>query len=141
MDNTIEQNVVANRPPEEIFEYLTEAAKLKTWFPSDAETDPVVGGSYHFTFADHDRQGKFSTVEPGRKLEYDWDFGVGKTKVGFALTAQDDGTQVEVVHTGFGSDPEGQHWLAMHDKGWESFLINLKSVIEDGRDRRAELFG
>ena len=141
MGNTIEQKVVISRPRDEIFGYLTDAAKLKKWFPSEAETDPVVGGSYHFTFVDHDRRGTFNAVEPGEKLEYDWDFGFGKTNVGFTLTEEKSGTRVEVSHTGFGADQEGQHWLTMHNKGWESFLINLKSVIEDGKDKRAELFG
>lgn len=135
---TIQKTVTVKKQPQEVFAYLTEADRLATWFPSKAETDPVEGGRYRFDFGDDERTGTFRAVEPASRLVYDWDFGQGKTEVEFNVAAADGGTDVRLEHRGFASKDDAYE---MHDAGWEHFLQNLKSVAEDGVDRRQEQAG
>jgi len=138
-------SVVVNRPAAEIFGYLTDATKLERWFASQAQSDARKGGAYHFTFkkkdgaVDHVRSGTFTRVDAGRGLAMDWDFGQGKTAVEIALTAEGGATRLELSHSGFRDGWEEAY--SMHEKGWNMFLQNLKSVVEEGRDERARLFG
>jgi uncharacterized protein YndB with AHSA1/START domain len=146
-ERSIERSVIVRRSAEELFPFLTDGDKLERWFPSEANTEPTEGGRYRFSFKaadgreDHSRTGTFTRVEANRSVEYDWDFGLGETVVRFTLTPEGKGTRVDMSHSGFRDGVEWSEALNMHDAGWKLFLENLKSVIEEGRDRRAELFG
>jgi uncharacterized protein YndB with AHSA1/START domain len=143
----IERTVVVNRPADEVWSYLTDAPKIEMWFASGADSRPVEGGAYRFTFrkkdgtTDHVRTGKYTAVERPARVGFDWDFGAGPTNVDIDLKRTGAGTEVRLRHTGFGSDEPSVGALAAHDEGWAMFLGNLKSVIEDGKDQRGNLFG
>jgi uncharacterized protein YndB with AHSA1/START domain len=137
----VQQTIRASR--EKIFPYLTDQDKLVQWFPTRAETDPVVGGHYMlaFEFSDpaiaekgnHTREGKYKKVDAPRALEYSWE--VGDTDVSFELEGDDKNTTVKIVHSGW--EDQGEAYQ-QHTQGWTFFLSNLKTLIEDNNDRRAD---
>ncbi len=144
---TIKQSITINSTPEKVYLYLTEADRLARWFPSEAVTDPRVGGAYKFRFTkpdgtlDHERTGMFKRLKPGSTVEYDWNFGAGQTSVVFEISGNGTATTVSLVHAGFESGGNWDQAYAMHEEGWKMFLGNLKSVIDEGKDRRSEMFG
>ena len=144
---TIECQTEVSESAGVVYDYLTNGEKLQSWFPTTASSDPRVGGKYHFEFKspdgkmDHRRTGSFTTLEAGRAVGYDWDFGQGPTQVRFQLEESGGQTRVSVSHTGFRDGPEAEQEYQNHDKGWEMFLSNLKSVIETGKDLRPQFFG
>jgi uncharacterized protein YndB with AHSA1/START domain len=144
---SIEYGVSVARTAAEVFSHLSEADKLERWFPAEAKTDPVQGGHYRFGFKrrdgslDHERSGTFLLVEPGKRLAYDWDFGQGKTRVEFVLSSNGGQTAVRLQHSGFAQGPAWEEAFRMHEAGWKMFLGNLKSVLEQGQDQRAAMFG
>jgi uncharacterized protein YndB with AHSA1/START domain len=144
---TIELNTTIDASPEQVFRVLTEADELARWFPSSAESDARTGGAYTYRFEfddesrNHTYSGEYLEVEPGRKVRYPWQTGLGRTEVEFALEAADGGTRVRLVHSGWG---EGDGWdesVEMHRQGWGVFLENLKAYVEGGDDLRPGAMG
>jgi uncharacterized protein YndB with AHSA1/START domain len=144
-NRAIKHSVDVPVEPEEVYGYLTEERKLEKWFPSSAKTEPKPGGTYEFAFktpdgkADHEREGTFGKLEPGKHVEYDWDFGAGPTTVKFDIQGNGSGSHVVLTHEGFGSTPAMKEAYQMHDKGWGMFMNNLASVVSGGKDLRKEM--
>ena len=141
---TIQRDAVISADAERIYDYLTTGEKLESWFPGRAKTNPTVDGEYQFTFlaagsVDHERTGRFTRLEPGKAVEYTWDFGAGETKVKFDIIGNGKGSKVGLEHSGFGDGAEMDEAYSMHDQGWDLFLRNLESVISGGKDLRKEL--
>ena len=141
---TIQRYAEISAEAARIYDYLTTGEKLESWFPGRAKTDPKIGGEYHFTFlaagaVDHERTGIFTRLEPGKSVEYSWDFGAGETMVRFDITQNGIGSKVSLEHSGFGEGSEIDEAFSMHDQGWDLFLRNLESVITGGKDLRKEL--
>jgi uncharacterized protein YndB with AHSA1/START domain len=141
---TIDLHETIAAPASDIFPYLGEQDKIVQWFPTRAETDPVVGGHYMlaFEFADpelagkgnHERRGKFTRVEAPKALGYSWD--VGNTDVLFTLEQSGGQTDIHLVHSGWPAEDEQAY--QQHLQGWTFFLSNLKTLLEQGKDRRTD---
>ncbi|MGH2819614.1 MAG: SRPBCC family protein, partial [Actinomycetota bacterium] len=90
---------------------------------------------------DHVRRGAYTEVVPGERIGYPWPAaGIQEaTTVEFTVEDDGDGARVALRHRGRtqGSDESGEH----HEQGWGFFLQSLKSVLEEGTDRRAEILG
>ena len=121
-----------------IFEYLSNAAKLTQWFPDQAIIEPQLGGKYHFRWKD--REGVWSGVVTefirGNTLAYTWEppGEAVDTNVRFKVSPQGAETVVELSHSGFTSSVAQEEAI----KAWAFYLQNLKSVIEEGTDLRAQ---
>lgn len=121
-----------------IFEYLSNAAKLAEWFPDQAIIEPQLGGKYHFRWKD--REGVWSGVVTefirGNTLAYTWEppGEAVNTNVRFKVSPQGAETVVELSHSGFTSSVAQEEAI----KAWAFYLQNLKSVIEEGTDLRAQ---
>ena len=50
-------------------------------------------------------------------------------------------TRLTLAHGGWGTGDEWRESYDMHVGGWQFFLGNLKSHLEDGEDRRASAMG
>lgn len=142
---SIDLHQTIHATPDTIFPYLGEQDKIVQWFPTRAETDPVVGGHYMlaFEFADpelgdkgnHIRRGRFTRVQAPKALEYTWE--VDNTNVLFELAANGDQTDVHLVHSGWPVDAD-ENGYQQHLQGWMFFLSNLKTLLEAGKDRRTD---
>jgi uncharacterized protein YndB with AHSA1/START domain len=143
---TIEQTVDIAAPRDEVFRALTDVAALKRWWITDGASEPRTGGGFRYEWRmadpadDHVQEGTYDEVVAGEWVSYPWALGpAGESRVTFALSDRDGGTQVSLTHAGF---PAGEQLADVHDRhaqGWQSFLANLKSVLEGGPDRRGDM--
>jgi uncharacterized protein YndB with AHSA1/START domain len=142
---TIEIKKRIDCPPERVFQALTNAEELMRWFPSSAESDPRTGGEFVLTFEfddesqNHAYSGQYEHVRPRELVRYPWHGAFGATTVEFALRAEDGGTEVRLVHSGWSA--EAAETRERHDQGWRFFLDNLERYLLRGEDDRGRVFG
>ena len=139
---TIEKSITINAGADKVVAALTNADQLEKWFPTQAVTEPRVGGKYHLTFIrpgedNHVTDGKFTAVGP-QKVSTTWPMeGLGDTDVDWVLSESGSETEVKLVHNGIGEGGPWDQVRAMMDPGWGMFIGNLKSYLEGGSDLRA----
>lgn len=139
----IEQSYYYDVPPGKVFRALTEPKKLVKWFLKSAKIEPVTGSSFTFKWeGGHTNKGKVLKVSRDRSLVLTWpDVINGKrypTQASFTLAKKGKGTVLTVKHTGF---KDGDDWVWLFgaiQSGWAYFLMNLKSVLEQGVDLRSK---
>jgi uncharacterized protein YndB with AHSA1/START domain len=98
-----------------------------------AELDALPGGAYTVDINGIPIRGRFVEVDPPKRVVFSW--GVaghdtlppGATTVAIALTADGDGTIVELTHHDLPPDE-----LAKHDTGWRHFLPRLAVAAAGG---------
>jgi uncharacterized protein YndB with AHSA1/START domain len=143
---TIEHVQIIDLPPERVYRALTDARQLEAWFPSKVETDVRVGGRIKFRFEaaaptadfhDHNREGVFTELVPGRRVAYTWRLPEGETLVTWDLKRHGKGTELRLTHSGFGDSPAWREHLEAHGGGWGFFLDNLAGVATGQPDQRA----
>ena len=143
MSRTVKLSWYFETPPERVWKCLTDPDLLASWLmPNDFK--PVEG--HRFTFRTTPRL-KFGfdgivhctvmEIIPVRKLVYSWKGGPGDgtfnliTIVTWTLEKINDGTQVNVEHTGFIGIRNFIPFLIMR-KGWKSHIAQrFKTVIEN----------
>lgn len=119
--------------PETVFDYLTTEAGMTAWMGQHAELDPHPEGVFAVDIAGHAIRGRYLHVERPRRVIVSWgvagsdDLPAGSSTVEFRLTAVDEGTRVDLVHSGL---PEVG--LAGHADGWEHFLPRLAIAASGG---------
>lgn len=140
----IEQSFYYDAPPEAIFEALTEPAQLTKWFVSKAKVELKKGGKVKFTWkGGHTMNGKVKRFTVGRKVAYGWRDNLGKGKEAktlavFEISKKGTGSMLKLTHGGFG---DSKAWIELYggiQSGWAYYLMNLKSVLSQGRDLRSE---
>jgi uncharacterized protein YndB with AHSA1/START domain len=121
------------------FNYLSDPKKLILWFPDQAILEPQVGGKYYFRWTG--TEGVWSGVVTefirGNTLGLTWHppNEPAVTNVRIKLFPQGAQTTLELTHSGFPSSEALDKEVAR----WSSYLQNLKSVIEQGVDMRAQM--
>ena len=99
--------------PERVFHALTDADDLSHWWTTTAESDPRTGGSFSYGFEfedatrDHTYTGTYHDVTPAESVSYPWQTGLGETTVDVRLRPAGTGTELTLVHRGWG---EGADW-------------------------------
>jgi uncharacterized protein YndB with AHSA1/START domain len=138
---TIERETVIAAPVEHVWEVLTEADHLGTWFgDAGAEIDLRPGGTMVLRWVEHGTvHGRVERVEPERVFSYRWaarentgdiELGDGNsTLVEFSLSPQGDDTRLRVVESGFSSldlPPDEQaEKVRGNQKGWDAKVVDL----------------
>jgi uncharacterized protein YndB with AHSA1/START domain len=147
-ERAIEITKTIEASPEGVFLALTDADELSSWWTTRAESDPRQGGTFSYTWEferdaerNHTREDTYSEVSPNKRVSYDWPMPRGNTVVDFRLEPRGEGTELRLIHSGWGEDPQWKSAYDMHVSGWEFFLGNLKSYLERGEDRRASAMG
>lgn len=160
-DVVVEKFIAA--PPERIWDAWTNPRELEKWFFSRTlSMDAKPNGSYRILWEsakdeshNHERWGNYLEFDPPYKLVFEWS-GIGPklnpaghaldptddftTVVSITLTPVDGGTQVKLVHTGWG---EGEAWVDSrngHQEGWTFYLENMESVLLNSHDKRRDSF-
>ena len=130
--------------PERVFEAWTDPAVLRRWWAAHpdwdspaAEADARPGGSYRLSMTDTSTgetrtvAGTYTVVDRPRRLVYTWRWeGMPtETLVTVEFVAEEEGTRVELVQTGFPDERDRD----MHADGWGGCLDNLaRRVFSDG---------
>jgi uncharacterized protein YndB with AHSA1/START domain len=122
-----------------IFAFLCTTEKLEQWLPDQAIFEAQLGGKYHFRFRGSDDvwSGLVTEFIRGNALGLTWKppGDAYETNLRFKLLPQSGGvTMLEASQSGFASDED----LDEAVKFWTFYLQNLKTVIEQGLDMRAE---
>ena len=123
----IEQSVQIDAPPETVWPFWTDAARLCEWWGVEAEVIPEPGGTLRVVMADGPvMRGTFIELDPPSRLvfSFGWEhngagepLAPGSTRVVVTLTAGDGGTLVVLRHAGM---PAIQ--ARDHREGWAYFV-------------------
>jgi len=131
--------------PARTFDALTHPALLVKWFADTAELEPSTGGRYRLGWTDGPTHtGTVLAFDPGRSLTLSWEWpGIKLQGTTFTLSVEpkDEGSLLRVEHAGF---PRLEEWTDLYggaEWGWTYFALNLKSVLETGRDLRSKFDG
>jgi uncharacterized protein YndB with AHSA1/START domain len=130
----VSQHVAA--PPETLFDYLVDPAKMLRWLGVAVDIDPRPGGKFWFDANGTDSaSGEYLEVDRPKKVvfTFGWDgsdaIPPGSTTVTITLaTAQDNTTDLELRHTGLPVALSGDH-----NDGWTYFLGRL-AIASTGED-------
>src|SRR4051794_13062274 len=132
---TIEHRVRVAAPPEVVFEYFTDPAKLVRWMGNNATLDPRPGGVSRFEVNGSVMIGRFERVEFPSRLTFTWGweqelFAVPpqSTAVDVSFEPDADGTLVRLAHSRL---PAGDA-VVFHRAGWRNYLERLSVVAAGG---------
>ena len=135
----IERSINVAHPPTKVWQALTTAEGLGTWFGQKATVDLRVGGLAQLTFDGHDTVDlRIERLEPPHVFGYTW--GISglpaddprRTYVEFTLDPVGDGTRLTVVESGFAQVPDDIYPGAYSGnvKGWQSELDELIEYLD-----------
>ncbi|MEV4414682.1 SRPBCC domain-containing protein [Catellatospora sp. NPDC049609] len=137
----IERTLELRQPPERVWQALTTAEGLGTWFGHSAEVDLRVGGLVKLTWDTGDAATlTIERVEPPHVFGYTWSINglpegdPRRTYVEFTLEPRGDGTTLTMVESGFAQVPDEAHQKAFsgNTDGWAHELGELVAYL-DGR--------
>jgi uncharacterized protein YndB with AHSA1/START domain len=135
----IERTVQLSHPPEKVWQALTTAEGLGTWFGNSAEVDLRVGGEAKLTWDSGDTATlTIERIEPPRVFGYTWPvYGLPaddprRTYVEFTLEPTGDGTTLTMVESGFAQLPEDGHKVAFsgNTRGWTNELDEFVAYLD-----------
>ncbi|SFQ37544.1 SRPBCC family protein [Parafilimonas terrae] len=137
MQTSIQHKIFFSLPPNIVWEYLTKAELIEQWLMKN-DFKPVVGYDFKFTtraLPNFNFDGvvycKVLEVTPFKKLVYSWKGGPGNNKitldsiVEWTLHEKDNGTELELNHTGFRE--ADRNMFALMNTGW---LKNMQKINE-----------
>ena len=135
----IEREVVIAAPPERVWEIITQAEHVGTWFGDSAEIDLRPGGTIVFRWEKHGTQyAMIEKIEEPRYFSYRWKPGVTNEKPGdddstlveFTLTPHEGQTRLRVVETGFGRLPLNESNAKRFENNTEGWAIQMRDLQE-----------
>jgi uncharacterized protein YndB with AHSA1/START domain len=130
---------VVKAEPKTIYNAFTNQAMLNQWLCNDARINASKDGRlYLYWNQGYYTVGKFTEVEEDRSLAFSW-CGKGESAVSHVtvnLESNNGGTKVNITHDGLGTGEEWQESITELTNGWQNGLANLKSVLEQGLDKR-----
>lgn len=124
-------------PIENVWQALTDVAKMKQWyFPQLQKFEPVVG--YPFQFDDgnsgYQKEWIVTKVKANKTLAHSWTYKgyPGSSEVIFDLSADESKTRLRVTQTGLESFPNHPHFKRERfEWGWDNLLgQNLRHLLE-----------
>jgi uncharacterized protein YndB with AHSA1/START domain len=135
----IERTVQLTHPPERVWQALTTAEGLGTWFGQSAEVDLRLGGLVKLTWLSGDTATlTIERLEPPHVFGYTWHmYGLPegdprRTYVEFTLEPAGSGTTLTMVESGFAQLPEEEHTKAFsgNTDGWAHELGELVAYLD-----------
>ncbi len=127
MDHVVAHDLPGD--PASIFEWFVDPVLLARWWPTTAETDPVVGGWYRMYWSGPDvtLRGEYLDLTVGARLVFTWSWDhddLAARRVDVSFAASDRGTLVTVTHESETED-EGAGYV----DGWTHFLARLAAQL------------
>lgn len=137
----IERTVTIPRPRREVWQALTTAEGLGSWFGERATIDLRPGGAASMTFAGGMTVDmRVERVEEPEVFAYTWrlpdlpDDDPRRTYVEFTLEPDGDGTRLRMVESGFAQLPPEtrRDTYESHSEGWTQELAELVEHLDGG---------
>jgi len=97
---------------------------------------PKVDGLFNWIIRGTSHYGRFTTMEPGRRIEHTWmsPYTLGlDTTVTVTFEPKGDGTKMTLVHSGLPDNDKAR----AHEQGWNHFLDKLVENLTSGAKPRA----
>ena len=118
-------------PPETVFPYFTDPARMTDWMGVAAMLDPRPGGTFRVEPNGRDVVfGEFVEVEPPHRVVFTWGFdgpdpfvAAGSTRVEVTLQSDGEGTLLTLLHHGLADGAREPH-----ADGWSHYLARLVPV-------------
>jgi uncharacterized protein YndB with AHSA1/START domain len=115
--------------PATAFAHFVDPELLTNWWPTEAETDPVIDGEYRMFFAGPDvtLRGRYRRIDPGKQLAFTWKWDhedLPPRLVDVIFKPSPRGCVVDITHDA-GSDDEASDYT----NGWRHFLGRLNKVL------------
>jgi len=128
----LRKSIWIDTPPEVVFSYFTDAAKVERWSGRRAEIEAVPGGVYRLDMGVSGVvEGRFLRVEPGRALAWEVFAPEGvdapPSVIEVTITPEAGGSRVVIVQTGL-TPP----FDAMASRGWDHHLARLSVAALGG---------
>ncbi len=131
VEGLVDRDVRVAAPPEVVFGFFTDPAKITRWMGRAATLDPRPGGIFRVEISPSDvARGEYVAVEPPRRVAFTWGWesggaplAPGASLVEVTFTPDGDGTRVRLVHTRLPA-----HLVKAHDDGWQGMLAQLVAV-------------
>ncbi|MDQ3928433.1 MAG: SRPBCC domain-containing protein [Chloroflexota bacterium] len=148
MSEIVHRSALLRCKPDRAFGYFTNNELLGSWLADSAHVEPVVGGKYEIFWDpaivenDGTRGCKVTAIEPGKFLSFDWK---GPTMFQQSMNAADplthvvvffiphwsgdeSGTEVHLVHSGWGSGDEWEGARLWFDNAWRLAFAALERL-------------
>ena len=135
LDKAIVVGMFPTCSPDRLFDYWITPPLLTQWWPPEAEIEPYIHSSYHFTWPQMQwhLRGHFTAFDPGRKLTFTWQWDhyphTTNVIVDFEPLANGD-TKLTVTHGDYSDSKEDQEARQGHIEGWLYFMGKLQRCIE-----------
>jgi len=139
MSKSIHHTLFFPNPPEMIWEYLTKSELMELWLMKN-DFQPVVGHNFQFKTNplpnlnfDGIVYGKVLEIIPNKKLVYSWKGGPRPGEISmdsiveWTLTEKNNGTELDLVHSGFKEGFEDVPIFSAMESGW---LKNMKEIYQ-----------
>jgi uncharacterized protein YndB with AHSA1/START domain len=117
-------------PAENVWQAITDKAKMKDWYFDFKEFKPEVGFEFTWYGGDENKQwlhaGKITEVVPGKKIGYTWKYPgyAGESHVTFELFAEGNKTRLKLTHSGLETFPSD-----MPSFNKENFVAGWNEII------------
>jgi uncharacterized protein YndB with AHSA1/START domain len=126
-------------PEKQVYRAFTNSTDLREWLCDEASAVARTGGRIYLWWNDgYYSSGEYQTLEPEEEISFTWQAkeDPAPSLVKVRLSKRDEGTLIELEHSGLESGDGRQETIAEMQKAWESSLKNLASVLETGEDLR-----
>ena len=118
-------------PPEVVFPYFTDPARMVSWMGVAALLDPRPGGTFRVEANGRDVViGEYLEVDPPHRVVFTWGFEGAEpfveprsTRVEVTLESDGDGTRLTLSHHGLADGARDAH-----AQGWSHYLARLGPV-------------
>jgi uncharacterized protein YndB with AHSA1/START domain len=138
--DAIEREIVIDAPPGVVWPIVTEAQHMGRWFSDEAEIDLRPGGRMLLTWHGHGTyEGRVETVDPPKVFAFRWQTREGElseassTLVVMTLEAEESGTRLRVVESGFATlpwpDDARARYADENSAGWLTELEELRAYV------------
>ncbi|MGC2290129.1 MAG: SRPBCC domain-containing protein [Thermoplasmata archaeon] len=139
---TIRMPIFVHASQRKVFEAITKPELLTRWFMDRATISPQKGGRYSFTWeGGPTHTGRIVDFVRGKRITLTWQWPgqekLGVTKLKLTVEPKAGGTVLRFTHSGF---LFGGPWDELYEgaiRGWTYFMMNFKSVLENGHDLRS----
>ena len=142
----VEKTITVNRDAEAAFRFYTK--NFDAWWPKETHSlgadregvpparvamDEKAGGQLYEVSADGTRRswGTIRIWEPGKRLVHSWQFDkpdAQATEVEILFTDLGDGrTRIDLTHSGWENDPDGETLREGYHMGWDPVLAGLEA--------------
>jgi uncharacterized protein YndB with AHSA1/START domain len=137
LERSVEMELFLRATPQRVFDAFATPEVLKSWMRlAEAQIDPRPGGYWRYQWRGGDvADGTVVAYEPPHRLVTDWHEApnLHDTRLTIEITAEDAGTRLRLINSGFGYGGEWDTLFAGVEEGWSSGLAQLRVWLEEGR--------